>query len=305
MASRPDTRAHVRGGPDRNWAQTIGRVLRPINLPATIYYETQVRSCCNIHALNMLIQAEGPHHTIREVFRWIHQQQQTPLYEHHREAWVHGETRKLFTESSGAMCPPVFGYWLFAQLDYDLQSVFPHQAIPSIDLDRLDRTLDRLQRFKHYAFHGFLVGTRESSYGHCSTLLRHQGLWYWLDSEKPERACLSGTSQAATRNLQTLREKATDISALFPAKSFDECLLIHQLFSSGPTRHTTANPVDPDPASPAMAPTAAPTAPLGPALPHTTTPKPTASPTHPDPMEIDPQPLVPPTQPRRAGPAPQ
>ena len=242
-----------------------------------------------------------PRHTIGEVFRWIHQQQQTPMFEHHRELWLSGEARELFTESTGALSPSTFAFWLFACLGLNMRFIwYKRTDATPIDLAWLDTELGRLQTLEGYQFDGFLVGTQEmAGYGHNTTLIRHQGQWFWLDPEKPERACLSGTSEQAARNLATLRAVACDVSALHRATSFDECHVARNLFHPDPTRVERVEIVDPDPTPQARALTAAPTLPRAPALPTTTAPQAGAPPPRPDAMEIDPKPQGPPAQPWR------
>ena len=280
------------------WAD---RVRHLANLPGALYYEKQVQCHCNIHALNMLL--GGRHHNIGEVFSWIHQQKRTPMYEHHRESWRNGEAMHLFTERTGALSPQTFAYWLFACLGLDMRVIWYKTDIATITLARLDAELDRLKTLEGYQYDGFLVGTREEAdYGHNTTLIRHQGQWYWLDPEKIERARLSGTSPQAAHNLATLRAVAVDVATLRRATSFDECRLIHQAFSPVPHAYARVDLVDlvgPDPAPQVRVPTAAPTAPLAPALPSPAAPQTGASPTLPDPMEIDPQPRGPPAQHRK------
>ena len=281
-----------RGGTSQpiTWAdRTRGRG-RPANLPEALYYERQVLCHCNIHALNMLLKEQR--YRIGEVFNWIHQQQQNPMLEHHRELWQNGETGGLFTERTGALSPSTFAYWLFACLGLNMRVIWGKPDIATIDLARLDTELDRLKTLEGYQFDGFLVGTVEAAgYGHSSTLIRHQGQWYWLDPEKTGRACVSGTSPKAASNLAELRAVACDIAALHRITSFDECRIAVRLFPPDPAHMIRVGFVDlvgPDP--PPRAPAAMPTLPPAPALPRPAAPQAGASPPPPTPWKSTPRP---------------
>ena len=126
-----------------------------------------------------------------------------------------------FDQTLGNFSSGVFGLWLFLKhklKTHNIASKYDQTNSLKISILFLDAQLDAMLAIGS-PFNGFLVHSLEP-YGHMTTLLKHNDTWYWLDSEKPERAILTG--HIGDANLLTLSAVAICITALIPASTIDD-----------------------------------------------------------------------------------
>ena len=199
------------GGKKRNIAPPT-RPHRQQTLPIGIWYETQERQFCQCHAFNMLL----GHHEIGgiDLLAWCVTQSELadPI---HRQSWLN-----QYRPFSGNFSHGIFSLWLFLHHQLRTHAIYQKNTRNpnSISLAFFNEQLTNMQALG-CTFNGFLVYTNEP-YAHASTLLKHRGSWYWLDSEKPDRATLEGME--GHDNLNTLFRITTSIAAVVPALTLDE-----------------------------------------------------------------------------------
>ena len=179
----------------------------PTHIPSTLYWEPQARQFCCLHAFNMLMSPTIPNlmSSPSQIISWFEREKTSPHYNHHRQ--ILNETRHAFRPYDtrmGNFTTSAFAFWAHTahQLSmFDIQNLVI--TTPDTLSSSLSHTLDNLTQHHGYALEGFLVQTQENrdglTYRHMSTVIRHSGIWYWLDSEAPHRSTLSGHEGESNR----------------------------------------------------------------------------------------------------------
>ena len=190
----------------------------PPPLPPEVYFEPQQKRFCLCHALNMLLgycALTGDH-----LVSWCQQQ----------EALATPAAKSLWSASynfDGHFSTGVIAFWLWHHghglTPTTVLSRDPHAQATPLTPAILTALLDNLShQHPNQTIRGFLLQSQEP-YEHASALIKHNGTWLWLDSEKPSRALLShDPSHDVNHNWRTLNTVTTHLLALTPAMSLDD-----------------------------------------------------------------------------------
>ena len=179
---------HSVGGPKANPALPKPHHKHcPSALPAMIHYESQtIDRLCLIYSLNMLLQhrlADGP-----SIIAWLESLKAATPISRYDEIWPSNPPR---FEGDGNFQTSVFQTWLSHNHHLDYQSI----SIREYSIESLNAKLDELSALHDCDLPGFIIHTDEGTaalpFSHASTLLRHHGTWYWLDSLFPQRYILT------------------------------------------------------------------------------------------------------------------
>ena len=233
---------------------------RPIRLiPPGLYWEPQTLQFCCVHAFNALMSPTDPDRmsSPHEVISWFEHQRRSPMYPHHKSIFNEARSEyRQFNTKTGNFTIPAFAFWAFTQQNLNLFEI--HTPIhTSPDIHTLTTFLYNLQTNEGYELNGFLVRTQEINgiieYSHMTAIVLHGGQWYWLDSDAPERATLTGID--GERNFTELKQVARQFYGFTVATStiqLGDCPIACQVFPPSPPTVT----IHPDILSPSPAATA-------------------------------------------------
>ena len=232
------------------------------NLPLCMHWEPQQEQFCLLHAFNQLVGQKTA--TPDRLISWFQKQQISPTYPHHKRTFNRLDD-DIFNPRTGNFNPNAFALWVFETHRLNVVN------IPELWLDAPDRNQPRLPasslmdlidrtfkdwRTRGYTYNGFTVRSLEpGGYWHASTVLyrSQDSTWYWLDSEAPGRAILSGPAGAGNR--EELSQVARRFFGLDTARSLADCNFASMLFPQHPrvspgTEHPIDTTIDSPPAGP-------------------------------------------------------
>ena len=226
--------------------------LKRPGLPPSMHWEPQQEQFCLLHAFNQLVGQKTA--TPDRLISWFQKQQISPTYPHHQGTF-NNQDNDIFNPRTGNFNPNAFALWVFETHRLNVINIpelwldkpgrnQPRLPAPSL-MDLIDKTF-KAWRARGYAYNGFTVRSLEpGGYWHASTVLYHSqdSTWYWLDSEAPGRANLSGP--AGAENREALSQVARQFFGLAKARSLADCNFASMLFPQHPrVSPGTEHPID-------------------------------------------------------------